>query len=286
MNAGLSETRVSGALPRTVIQPGSRWMAFDLREIWQSRELLYFFVWRDLKVRYKQTAFGAAWALIQPLALMLVFTLVLGNVEGIAPPDVPYALFTLVALVPWTLFSQSLIGSSDSLVQAANVIQKVYFPRVMLPLAATGSYLIDFAIGMGMLFVAMVIMGVLPTIAAVWLLPLTMLALLASLAFGIWLSAINVRYRDVRYAVPFLVQVWLFASPIAYSAELVPDELRVVYLLNPMAGVVEGFRWALLDPSSQVPIGPVLISIAMTGVVLTSGLLYFRRVERTFADII
>ena len=215
-------------------------MAFDLREIWRSRELLYFFVWRDLKVRYKQTAFGALWALIQPLAMMLVFTLVFANVEGISPPGVPYSLFTLVALVPWTLFSQSLIGSSDSLVQAANVLQKVYFPRVMLPVASIGSYIVDFMIGMVMLLALMVIMGVLPTLAAIWVLPLTLLAVLASLAFGIWLSAINVRYRDVRYAVPFIVQVWLFASPVAYSATLVPDELRLVYQLESHGGCHRG----------------------------------------------
>jgi lipopolysaccharide transport system permease protein len=261
-------------------------MAFDLREIWRSRELLYFLVWRDLKVRYKQTAFGALWALIQPLALMLVFTLVLGNVEGIAPGDVPYALFTLTALVPWTLFAQSLIGSSDSLVAAANVLQKVYFPRVLLPVAAVGSYVVDYLIGMVLLAVLMVVMGTPPTLAALWVVPLTALAIVASLAFGIWLSAVNVRYRDVRYAVPFLVQVWLFASPIAYSATLVPDELRLAYQLNPMAGVIEGFRWALLDPSAQAPVGAVLLSILVTAIVLVSGLLYFRRVERTFADII
>jgi lipopolysaccharide transport system permease protein len=261
-------------------------MAFDLREIWRNHELLYFFVWRDLKVRYKQTAFGALWALIQPLALMLVFTLVLGNVQGIAPDDVPYALFTLTALVPWTLFAQSLIGASDSLVDAANVLQKVYFPRVLLPIAAVGSFVVDFLIGMVMLAVLMVVMGTLPTLAALWIVPLTGLAILASLAFGIWLSAINVRYRDVRYAVPFLVQVWLFASPIAYSAAVVPDELRVIYNLNPMAGVIEGFRWALLGPSAPPPIGAIVLSTAVAGVVLVGALTYFRRVERTFADVI
>ena len=218
--------------------------------------------------------------------MMLVFSLVFGNVEGIAPPGVPYSLFTLVALVPWTLFSQSLIGSSDSLVQAANVLQKVYFPRVMLPVAAVGSYVVDFIIGMVMLLALMVILGVLPTLAALWVLPLTLLAVLASLAFGIWLSAINVRYRDVRYAVPFLVQVWLFASPVAYSAALVPDELRVIYHLNPMAGVIEGFRWALLDAVGPAPVGAVVLSVVVTAVVLASGLIYFRGAERTFADVI
>jgi len=261
-------------------------MALDLREIWLNRELLYFFVWRDLKVRYKQTAFGALWALIQPLALMLVFTLVLGNVEGIAPPGVPYSLFTLVALVPWTLFSQGLIGSSGSLVGAANILQKVYFPRLLMPISSIGSYLVDFVLGMAMLFIVMLLMGVVPTIAAIWVLPLTMLALAAALAFGIWLSAINVRYRDVRYAVPFLIQVWLFASPIAYSADVIPDELLPIYSLNPMSGVIEGFRWALLAPDAPAPLPSIGISITITTIALVTGLGYFRRAERTFADII
>lgn len=261
-------------------------MAFDLREIWRSRELLYFFVWRDLKVRYKQTAFGALWALIQPLAMMAVFTLVLGNVAGISPANVPYALFTLTALVPWTLFSQGLIGASGSLVEAANILQKVYFPRILLPFASVGSYVVDFLIGMVMLLVVMLAFGTVPTLAAVWVIPLTLLAIMASLAFGTWLSAVNVRYRDVRYAVPFLVQLWLFASPIAYSAEVVPHELRLVYQLNPMSGVIEGFRWALLDPAGPAPVGAVGLSVLITTLVLAGGLIYFRRTERTFADII
>lgn len=261
-------------------------MAFDVREIWHERELLYFFVWRDLKVRYKQTAFGALWALIQPLALMLVFTLVLGRVEGIAPAGVSYSLFTLVALVPWTLFAQSLIGSSGSLVESANILQKVYFPRILLPTASVGSYVVDFLIGMVMLAIVMLISGTVPGLAALWVIPLTILAILASLAFGVWLAAVNVRYRDVRYAVPFLVQVWLFASPIAYSAALVPDELRPIYSLNPMAGVIEGFRWALLPGYGDAPIGAVATSVAITALVMAGGLVYFRRTERTFADII
>lgn len=261
-------------------------MVFDVREIWRNRELLGFFVWRDLKVRYKQTAFGALWALIQPLALMVVFTLVLGRVDGIAPGNVPYALFTLVALVPWTLFAQSLLGASNSLVESANVLQKVYFPRILLPVSSVGSYFVDFLIGMVLLALAMLLTGTMPTLTAVFVVPLTALAIAASLAFGIWLSAVNVRYRDVRYAVPFLIQVWLFASPIAYSAELVPDELLIVYNLNPMSGVIEGFRWALLPDYGPAPVGPVLLSLAITSVVLVTGLTYFRRTERTFADII
>ena len=257
-----------------------------LGEIWRSRELLYFFVWRDLKVRYQTDGTRRPLGADPTTGAHAGVHARLWKPRWVAPASVPYALFTLVALVPWTLFSQSLIGSSGSLVQAANVLQKVYFPRVLLRSSSVGSYLIDFFIGMVMLFVVMVILGVLPTLAAVWIVPLTVLALLASLAFGIWLSAINVRYRDVRYAVPFLVQVWLFASPIAYSAVLVPDQLRIIYLLNPMAGVVEGFRWALLDPSGQAPIGAVLIPWPSARSCSSTGLPYFRRAERTFADVI
>jgi lipopolysaccharide transport system permease protein len=260
-------------------------VALNLRELWAYRELAYFFVWRDLKVRYKQTFFGALWAVIQPFMLMVVFTLFLGRISGIAPVGVPYPLFAFAALVPWTLFSQSLIGSSDSLVGASNLIQKVYFPRLLLPVAATGSYVLDFVIGMVVLGLMMAYFGVLPSLGVLWLIPLTALALTASLAVGVWLAAINVRYRDVRYAVPFLVQVWLFASPVAYSADVVPAAWRTILALNPMAGVTEGFRWALLGQGAP-PLGAVLVSSAVTVVVLVLGLAYFRRVERTFADVI
>lgn len=271
---------------RTVIRPRRGWVSLNVRELWAYRELAYFFVWRDLKVRYKQTVFGALWAVIQPFLLMVVFSLFLGRISGIAPAGVPYPLFAFAGLVPWTLFSQSLIGSSDSLVGASNLIQKVYFPRLLLPVAAIGSYLLDFVIAMVVLGLLMLYFGVLPSIAVLWIIPLTALALTVSLAVGIWLSAVNVRYRDVRYAVPFLVQLWLFASPVAYSAELVPAEWRTAYQLNPMAGVIEGFRWALLGQGTPPPVGAVVISAVVTAVVLVLGLAYFRRVERTFADVI
>lgn len=270
---------------RTTIEPGLGRVAFDRRELWQHRELLYFFVWRDLKVRYKQTAFGFLWALIQPLAFMLVFALVLGRVQGIAPPDVPYALFTLTALVPWTLFSQGLVGGSESVVQAAGVIQKVYFPRVLLPIAGVGSYLVDYAIGMALLGL-IVVLGIGLSATAVWVAPLTVIIALVAVAFGTWFAAINVRYRDVRHAVPFLVQLWLFASPVAYSSDVIPDELWLVYHLNPMAGSIEAFRWALLDPSADPPLGALALAIAVTAIVLVTGLLYFRKAERTFADVV
>jgi lipopolysaccharide transport system permease protein len=268
-----------------VIRPHRGWVALNLRELWSYRELLYFFVWRDLKVRYKQTVFGALWAVIQPFMLMVVFTLILGRINGIAPERIPYPLFAFAGLVPWTLFAQSLIGSSGSLVDASNLLQKVYFPRLLLPAAAVGSYLLDYAIAMVVLGLLMAYFGIWPTLAVLWIAPMTLLALATALAVGVWLSAVNVRYRDIRYAVPFLVQIWLFASPVAYAADLVPPEWRGVYQLNPIAGVIEGFRWALLGQTAP-PVQGIVLSALVTTIVLISGLAYFRRVERTFADVI
>jgi lipopolysaccharide transport system permease protein len=285
MDSAASDQPVA-ATTTIVIRPHRGWVSLNLRELWAYRELLYFFVWRDLKVRYKQTAFGALWAVIQPFMLMVVFSLFLGRISGIAPAGVPYPLFAFAGLVPWTLFAQSLIGSSDSLVGASNLIQKVYFPRVLLPVAAVGSYLLDFAIAMAVLGLLMLYFGALPSLAILWVIPLTALALATSLAVGIGLAAVNVRYRDVRYAMPFLVQLWLFASPVAYSADLVPAEWRTLYQLNPMAGVVEGFRWALLGQGAPPPVGAILISTCVTAIILLLGLAYFRRTERTFADVI
>lgn len=270
----------------TKIRPSSGWASLRLGEIWAFRELLYFFVWRDVRVRYKQTAFGALWAIIQPLALMVVFTLVFSRLGGIAPEGVPYALFAFAGLVPWTLFSSSLIGSSNSLVDSAALLTKVYFPRLLLPIAASGSYLLDFGITILMLIGLMLILGVAPTLAALWVVPLTILLLAASVGVGIWLSAINVRYRDVRYAIPFIAQLWLFASPVAYSAAIIPEELWFFYHLNPMAGIIEGFRWALIGQNADAPVAAVSLAAIVSGVVLTSGLAYFRRVERTFADVV
>ena len=268
-----------------MIRPRGR-LALDLRELWAYRELLYFLVWRDLKVRYKQTAFGALWAIIQPFLLMVVFTLFLGRSPVWLRPGLPYPLFAFAGLVPWTLFAQSLIGASDSLVDASNLLQKVYFPRLLLPAAATGSYLLDYALGLVVLGLLMLFFGVVPGLAVLWIVPLSGLALATALAVGIWLSAINVRYRDVRYAVPFLVQLWLFASPVAYTADLVPAEWRAFYQLNPMAGVIEGIRWALLGGGQPPPVVSVAVSAFVTLLVLVVGLVYFRRVERTFADVI
>jgi lipopolysaccharide transport system permease protein len=276
---------MADSAPELWIRPSRGWVALNAREFWSYRELLYFFVWRDLKVRYKQTIFGALWAVIQPFMLMVVFSLFLGSIGGIAPAGVPYPLFAFAGLVPWTLFSQGVVGSSASLVGSSNLIQKVYFPRLLLPVSAIGSYLLDFVIAMAVLGLMMIYFGVVPSATVLCVVPLTALALTASLAAGIGLSALNVRYRDVKYAVPFLVQLWLFASPVAYSANVVPERWRAIYQLNPMTGILEGFRWALLGQGSP-PLGAILVSSCVTAVVLVVGVAYFRRVERTFADVI
>ena len=268
------------------IEPQHGWVRLDLRELWSYRELGYFLVWRDLKVRYKQTAFGALWAVIQPFTLMVVFSLFLGRVGGIAPDNIPYPLFAFAGLVPWTLFAQSLGGASNSLVGASNLIQKVYFPRLLLPASAVASYVLDFFIALGVLGLLMLYFAFPIPITIVWVVPLTLLAVATSLGVGIWLAALNVRYRDVRHAVPFMVQLLLFASPVAYALELVPVQWRGIYLLNPMAGVLEGFRWALLGRESDPPVDALVASLVVTTFILILAVGYFRRVERTFADVI
>jgi homopolymeric O-antigen transport system permease protein len=268
-----------------IIRPSPRWLRFNLRELWEFRELLYFLVWRDVKVRYKQTVLGAAWAVLQPFLLMVVFSIFLGRLAGVPSESLPYPIFVYAALVPWTLFAQSLSGASDSLVGSANLVSRVYFPRLALPVAAVGSFLLDFVIALPLLVGMMVFYGVYPTGNVIWLPVLTLLALITALAVGVWLAALNVRYRDVRYAVPFFIQLWLFATPVAYPSSLVPEEWQVILGLNPMAGVVEGFRWALLGTEPR-PGMLLAVSAAVTLVVLFGGLVYFSRMERTFADVI
>lgn len=270
----------------TVIEPSRGWARLGLRELWAYRELLAFLVWRDVKVRYKQTALGAAWAIIQPLATMLVFTLFFGRLAGITPPHgVPYWLFAYVALVPWTFFATGVSQSSDSLVGSANLLRKVYFPRLAIPLAAAFAGLVDVGLSLLVLLVAMLVAGVVPGVAVLALVPLLLLALTIAVGVGLWLSALNVQFRDVRYVVPFLLQLWLYATPIAYPSTLITDpRWRALYGLNPMVGVVDGFRWALLGlPFPAVQIG---LSAATGLVLLLSGALYFRRMERTFADVV
>jgi lipopolysaccharide transport system permease protein len=260
-------------------------MPLKLREIWDYRELLYYLSVRDIRLRYKQTVLGVAWAVIQPVFVMLVFTVFLGKVAKIPSDGVPYAVFCLAALVPWMYFSNSLNASSESLVRGANLITKVYFPRPLLPLAGTLSGLVDFAIAFVVLIGLIFFFGLRPTLAIVWLPAFVVLAVITAVGVGLWLSALNVRYRDVRYTVPFLTQLWLFASPVIYPSSLLPQPWRDLYGLNPMVGVIEGFRWTLLG-SRPLPIAAVLLSCFMAMIVAISGAYYFRRTEKTFADVI
>ena len=279
------ELRIPERRPLTVIEPAKGWRLRAVREIWTYRELLFFLTWRDVKIRYKQTLLGGTWAVLQPFLLMLVFALFLGHLAGISSRvDIPYPIFAFAGLVPWTLFAQSLINSSDSLVRGTDLVSKVYFPRLILPIAAAGSFVFDFVIAFGLLVVMMVYYGIAPTGAVVWLPAFTALAVAAALAVGVWLAALNVRYRDVRYVVPFAVQLWMFATPVAYPASLVPERWRAVYYLNPMAGVIEGFRWALAG--GPPPGALTLVSATVVVALIIGGSLYFRRVEGTFADVI
>jgi lipopolysaccharide transport system permease protein len=272
------------ALPVTVIRPSKGWVSLKLRELWEYRELLYFLTWRDIKVRYKQTALGAAWAIIQPFFTMVVFSLFFGRLAQMPSDGIPYPIFSYAALVPWTFFANGLSQSSNSLVVSANLITKVYFPRLVVPIATVLSGAVDFALALIVLLGMMLFYGVAPTINILWLPFFLLLALITALGVGLWLSAMNVQFRDVRYAVPFLTQFWLFATPVAYPSSLLSEPWRTVYGLNPMVGVVEGFRWALLGAKTAP--GPAIIvsSLAALGL-LISGAFYFRRMEKTFADV-
>lgn len=271
-------------VPTTVIQPSRGWVALNLRDLWAYRELLYFLVWRDIKVRYKQTVLGAAWAVLQPFFTMVVFSIFFGRLAQVPSDGIPYPIFAYCALVPWSYFAGSLERAGNSLVGSSHLITKVYFPRLAIPVSAVLAGLVDFGIAFLVLLGMMLYYGIAPT-AAVLTLPLfLLLAVLTALGVGLWLSALNVQYRDVRYTIPFLTQVWLFLTPIAYPSSLVPEQWRALYGLNPMAGVVEGFRWALLGKD---PPGPLLVvSTVVVVLLLIGGLYYFRRMEKTFADVV
>ena len=269
--------------PTLLIRPSRGWAALDLADLWQYRELIYFLTWRDIKVRYKQTVLGAAWAVIQPVFTMIVFSIFFGHLARVPSDGLPYPIFAYCALLPWQLFAYSLTQSSSSLVGNQHLITKVYFPRLVIPISTILAGLLDFLIAFVVLIGMMMYYGIAPT-AAVWTVPLfVLLAIGTALGVGLWLSALNVQYRDVRYAIPFLTQLWLFATPIAYPSSLIPGPWRTIYGLNPMAGVVEGFRWALLGTGNP-PGGLLLVSVAVALIVFLSGLYYFRRMERTFAD--
>jgi lipopolysaccharide transport system permease protein len=267
------------------IRPSKAWVPLRLGELWEFRELLYFLIWRDIKVRYKQTALGVAWAVVQPLLTMVVFSVFFGRLGGLPSDGLPYPVFAFCALLPWQLFAFALSETSNSVVANQRLLTKVYFPRLVMPIAALGVGLIDFAVGCGVLAGLMIYYGLVPG-WAIWTIPMwTSFGVLTALAAGLWLSALNVKYRDVRYVVPFLSQLWMFATPIAYSTALVPERWRTLYAINPMVGVVDGFRWALLGTATG-PGVTTLVSAAVVAVVLASGLYYFRRMERTFADIV
>ncbi|MGQ9525823.1 MAG: ABC transporter permease [Armatimonadota bacterium] len=271
--------------PTVVIEPSRGWVSLQLADLWRYRELLYFLVWRDVKVRYKQTALGAAWAIIQPFFTMVVFSLFFGKLAKVPSDGIPYPIFSYAALVPWTFFSTSLSQSSNSLVGSANLITKVYFPRLVIPVSSALSPLPDFAIAFVVLLGMMVYFGIYPTAAALLLPLLVLLALVTALGVGLWLSALNVQFRDVRYVVPFITQFWMFATPVAYPSSLLHGHWKVIYALNPMVGVIEGFRWALLGTKTAP--GPMMIASTLAALfILVTGAYYFRRMEKTFADVV
>jgi lipopolysaccharide transport system permease protein len=270
------------------VTPPSGWWAIPFREIWEYRELLYFLVWRDIKVRYKQTAIGVAWVVLQPLMNMVIFTLIFGRLAKLPSDGLPYPVFYFAALIPWTYFSYSLSYSTNIVVDNQNLLTKVYFPRLLLPISAVLSGLVDFSIG----FVALILVTlghrIVPGVSIVWLPVLLLLAVSTALGVGLWLSALNAMYRDVRYVMPFLVQFWLFASPVAYPSSLVTKRWPSwgwVYGLNPMAGVIDGFRWALTG-RGQAPGALLVASATMVAVVLVGGLMFFHRMEGTMADVV
>lgn len=288
-NSGSNAGPVPGpAAAVTVIKPTKGWVPVDLHELWEYRDLLYFFTWRDIKIRYKQTLLGFAWAILQPLVAMIIFTIIFGRLANLPSDGVPYPIFAYTALLPWTLFSESITRSTQSMVLNSNIIKKVYFPRIALPISSVLSPLADFAIAFVILALLMVYYiciehaPITLTVNVIWLPVFILLAMITSLGIGLWLSALNAMYRDFQYVVPFMVQIWMFASPVVYAASMVPQSYKLIYGLNPMTGVIEGFRWALLgtEAPGEIAIVSAVISVAL----LISGAFYFRRMQRTFAD--
>jgi len=284
MSAELDDN-VFGHEHSIVISSETRPFSADLREIWAYRDLLLLLIQRDVSVRYKQSAIGLAWAVLQPLVLMLIFTIVFGRLAKLPSEGYPYSVFTLCALLPWLYFSRALGGTSDSIVGAANLVTKVYFPRLIIPISKAASGLVDFAVGFVILAIVLAWHRVLPG-PEILLLPVFIaFAMLTAFSTGVWLTALNVKYRDIGLLVPFLTQIWMYVSPIAYSSSLVPDRWRWLYSINPIVGVVEGFRWALLGRQPPI-LGPLLLSLSIVLLLLVTGLIHFRRTERTFVDVI
>jgi len=286
MNSETTSRAEAQAPPLIRNAPSKGWVSLGLRELYDYRELLYFLTWRDIKVRYKQTVLGAAWAILQPLATMLVFSIFFGRLAKMPSDGVPYPLFSLAALVPWGFFAHGLNNATNSLVTGANLITKVYFPRLTIPISAVLSSLVDFFLAFLVLICLMIYYRILPT-ENLWLLPfLTMLAIITAMGVSFWLGAMNVQFRDIRHAIPFLIQFWMFATPVVYPSSLIVNPImRMVYAVNPMVGVVEGFRWALLGTATQ-PGPQIIVSTFFALLLFLSGAFYFRRLEKTFADVV
>ena len=283
----MSDSKITDSKqPLTILKPAKGISLINLRDLWLYRELVYFFTWRDLKVRYKQTLLGVSWAVLQPFLTMVVFSIFFGGLAEVPSDGVPYPIFSFTALLPWQMFSNALSVASRSMVQNRHMITKIYFPRIILPLSSVLGGLVDFAIAFVILMGMMWFYRISPTVN-VWMLPLLLLlTLITALGVGLWLSALNVLYRDVNYVTPFLTQFWLFITPIAYPTSLLPEKWRMVYALNPMTGVVEGFRWALLGTEQSIDATTMAISVGISILLLVSGLIYFRRTERLFADMV
>jgi lipopolysaccharide transport system permease protein len=268
-----------------VVKPSKGWISLKLKELWEYRELLYFMAWRDIKVRYKQTVLGAAWAIIQPFFTMVIFSIFFGRLAKVPSDGLPYPIFAYAALVPWTFFANGLNQASNSLVGSANLIKKVYFPRLVVPISSVISGVVDFVLAFAVLLGMMLFYGFAPTVNILWLPFFILLIFVTALGVGFWLSALNVQFRDVRYTIPFLTQFWLFATPIAYPSSLLSEPWRTLYGINPMVGVVEGFRWALLGTDTAP--GPIIIVSTLAALaLLVGGAFYFKRLERTFADVV
>jgi len=276
--------RYDEQVPTLIIRPPRKWVPIDLQELWNYRELLASFTKRDIKIRYKQTALGFLWVIIQPLFMVFIFSVFFGGLAKIPSDDIPYPLFVLAALLPWTLFAEGLTRSTTSMVANSQIMTKVYFPRLIMPISGILSPLVDFVVSMSLLTVFMAYYGFVPTLNVVFLPLFILLALVTSLAVGLWLSALNVKYRDFQYTVPFIIQIWLFASPVVYPASLLPESVRFLYGLNPMAGVIEGFRWSLLG--TGMPGAMMLVSVGVVSLLLITGIFYFRRMEQYYADVV
>lgn len=281
----INSQREESSIPVILVQPSKGWASLNLGELWRYRELVYFFIWRDIKVRYKQTLLGAAWAIIQPFFVMVIFNIFFGKLAKIPSDGIPYPIFSYVALLPWQLFENGVRKAGNSLVSGRNLLTKVYFPRLAIPIASVIAGLVDFALALTILLGMMWFYDYSPTKWILFTPLLLILALVTALGTGLWLSALNVTYRDIGYIIPFILRVWFFLTPITYSASIVPEEYQTIYALNPMTGVIQGFRWAMLGVG-EPPSVLILASTVAAVSIMISGLFYFRRMERTFADVV